>query len=74
VSTEGLLTTIDIVPTNPSQKSFVEDAVLPKHDHHVEDALFGSAYELERQQGMAHLIELVSFMGSPKVALPFLLF
>ena len=26
----------------------------------------GSAHELERQQGMAHLLEHVAYMGSPK--------
>ena len=38
-----------------------------RFEAHLE-VLSGSANELERQQGMAHLIEHVAYMGSPKVA------
>lgn len=37
-----------------------------RFEAHLE-VLSGSANELERQQGMAHLIEHVAYMGSPKV-------
>ena len=36
-----------------------------RFEAHLE-VLSGSAHELERQQGMAHLLEHVAYMGSPK--------
>jgi predicted Zn-dependent peptidase len=36
-----------------------------RFEAHLE-VLSGSVYELERQQGMAHLLEHVAYMGSPK--------
>ena len=38
-----------------------------RFEAHLE-VLSGSANELDRQQGMAHLIEHVAYMGSPKVS------
>lgn len=42
-----------------------------RFEAHLE-VLSGSANELETQQGMAHLIEHVAYMGSPKVLMAIL--